>query len=904
MNHYPVLNAAAHNQKMQPSAPPEPMSFRNGFQIPEDMPLPDAIAQQVIYQKIMEQQRRQQPAPAQLVLKEEKQRESIPFVEAKPKGSCLAQFLGDPETSVYTASYLCIWRPKDSGDGIEIMMGQHTESKLFTFFGRNRIDQHPMDNALSAFQQQSGRKLDAETVAQIRRMLAADDDRNVFWKSEWKSALFYYQMAWDYQLVDNFAVNKLWNDEMRTLQWIDFQSLFDAVFISGDGGSFSPLTVGMLLHEENVNLLSTLHRRFGGDSNALCPVNGGSLRSTIKSFDRVPNAVRLDVIHPMTHQLLYRRWMAMEIDCIEDYHLLHSLIASICPEIGTNFLIYFTNNGAFKSSTAQYAVDTNPALQRLLKVLTAKNANNGSKGRRVTVLNVLPTFILEDNFTSISLACSRRDISWKAINATKDDLHGEDEKALESALNAMQSAEQNQYSANSKEAKSSKSKALEFAADWFPAEGIQLDVDYNGRWKWQFMNDGHEFQDFAAKNQRIVERVFRKGLGKATFHRAKVQYQVDIKAMVQKNLNTGNLRTIRRVPVHIKGAAPIPMDAAKRKRKRGSQRRLVVEYMKWQFEDEHGVWTDYPVANSKQLNQLKAACDAAGYWNYHSFDPRNTMTIRMKSGNKKWYQYEIDVVSKLQRNASTKKQRKIRQIPVYSTGAAVNGIYGIQGNGGGLGVIRNRWEWQDDDGSFKRYDDSISAQIEAARCSEFKKYFFVSTKNSNSYEIHFAAMMQFNVQSGKQRKVRRIPLEPEWKGPGPNPKSWTGPDAADRRTFGKKVVDLYAVIGAVNAGEVRASGKFMKGSLGPFGSGLYFYDSKEIAIHMAKHRTEGNKGYVVTVKVFVGNEMDVSSLDDKQFDFHSLQRAGKDSVTRSLGFGTEYIVYNMDQVCVVKVQKY
>jgi len=372
--------------------------------------------------------------------------------------------------------------------------------------------------------------------------------------------------------------------------------------------------------------------------------------------------------------------------------------------------------------------------------------------------------------------------------------------------------------------------ALDFAAGWFPAEGIQLDADYSGRWKWQFMNDDHEFQDFAENNNRIVERLHRKGVAFVTFHRSKVQYQADFKSMVQKNLSSGNLRTIRRVPVHIEGAAPIPAESAKsrrsRKRHRHRPQRLAVEYLKWQFEDEHGVWTDYPVANSKQLNDLKIRCDDrrgnGGHWNYSSFDPRNSMTIRMRSGHKgTWYQYEIDVASKLQRNVSTRRQRKIRQIPVYSNGAVLGG------NGGGVGPVRNRWEWQDDDGSFKRYDESTSAQIEAARCSEFKKYFFVSTKNSNSYEIHFAAMQQFNVQSGKQRKVRRIALEPQWKGPGPNPKSWTGPNGADRRVFGQKTVDLYSVVGAVTAGEIKKSGKLMKGSLGPFGGGLYFYDSRD-----------------------------------------------------------------------------
>ena len=613
----------------------------------------------------------------------------------------------------------------------------------------------------------------------------------------------------------------------------------------------------MLLHEQNRNFLSDLHRQFGSDHNALRPVNGGSLRGTMASFERIPAAVRLDVIHPMTHCVLYRRWMDMELCDVEDYHLLHSLIGSICPEIGSNFLLYWTHNGCFKSSNEQYPIDTNPALRTLQQQM----AQRGDSKAIVTAISVLPTFVLCDSFeeSAISLSCSRRDVSWKVINPTVKE---EEEKALASSLNL------------------NGPKPLEFASGWFPAEGV---------WKWQFMNDDRQFQDFKDSNNRIMERHFKKGLTFGTFHRLKVQYQANFKSMVQKNLKSGNIRTIRRVPSSVKGAAAAPAVP-------------MVTYLKWQFEDEHGVWTDYPVANSKQLNELKIRSDSrAQSWNYVPFHSQNTMTIRMKSGhNSKWYRYDIDVYHMKQRNTSTLKQRRIRQIPVHEHGHSLN----LKGKSGRRGPAQHRWEWQDDDGTFKRYDDSTSALIEGARCSGIQKYFFVSTKNQNSYEITFSTMLQINIQSGRQRKVQRLRLEAPWKGPGPNPKSWSGPLSTDRRTFGEKMLDLYSVVGAVAAKEVRKSGKYIRGQLGPFGSGLYFYDSKEIAIHMAKHRTAENRGQLVSVRVFVGAELDVSNLDDKQFDFRSLQKAGKDAVTRSLGFGNEYIVYNADQVCVVEVEKY
>eukprot|EP00487_Bulimina_marginata_P008930 TRINITY_DN3252_c0_g1_i1.p2 TRINITY_DN3252_c0_g1~~TRINITY_DN3252_c0_g1_i1.p2 ORF type:complete len:151 (-),score=5.66 TRINITY_DN3252_c0_g1_i1:211-663(-) len=121
----------------------------------------------------------------------------------------------------------------------------------------------------------------------------------------------------------------------------------------------------------------------------------------------------------------------------------------------------------------------------------------------------------------------------------------------------------------------------------------------------------------------------------------------------------------------------------------------------------------------------------------------------------------------------------------------------------GIASIKHRWEWQDDDGSFKKYDNNTSKQIESARNQGIKKYFFVSNKNNNSYEITFNTMQQFNVQTGKQRKVRKIVLEPKWKGAGPNPKKFKGPKGSDRRTFDQKLVDLYCVVGDNVANEVR-----------------------------------------------------------------------------------------------------
>eukprot|EP00483_Globobulimina_turgida_P000808 UN00809 len=166
-------------------------------------------------------------------------------------------------------------------------------------------------------------------------------------------------------------------------------------------------------------------------------------------------------------------------------------------------------------------------------------------------------------------------------------------------------------------------------------------------------------------------------------------------------------------------------------------------------------------------------------------------------------------------------------------------------------------------------------------------------------------MSQHNVQSGMQRKVRKTRLEPEWKGVGPNPRKWNGPilNNNKRKTFGKKVVDLYCIVGDTVAAEVKKCGKLIRGSLGPFGCGIYVYDNASMAKEMAKNRSKSNKGNIIVAKAFVGKEFDVSNMDDKEYDFISLQKNGCDSISRSLGFGKEYILYNMDQICIVKVVK-
>merc|ERR1719249_565806 len=196
----------------------------------------------------------------------------------------------------------------------------------------------------------------------------------------------------------------------------------------------------MLLHDENDQFLCSLQRQHGGDGNALFPKNGGSLRNTLTSFNTIPNVMRLDRIHPLTHHLVCSRWMEMAIDDMEDFHLMHSFIASIYPEIGTNFLMYYTKNRCFRSSTLQYPINTNPALSTLQRQI----ASNGESNQFMTAINIVPTFIVSDNFTNISMAYSRRDISWKTIHPINDEEH----KSQSLPSKALSSPSGNQFDAN------------------------------------------------------------------------------------------------------------------------------------------------------------------------------------------------------------------------------------------------------------------------------------------------------------------------------------------------------------------------------------------------------------------------------------------------------------------------
>merc|ERR1740123_2986879 len=117
-----------------------------------------------------------------------------------------------------------------------------------------------------------------------------------------------------------------------------------------------------------------------------------------------------------------------------------------------------------------------------------------------------------------------------------------------------------------------------------------------------------------------------------------------------------------------------------------------------------------------------------------------------------------------------------------------------------------------------KYQNKLS--VRAMQIS--KNIFFVADKNKQSYEIHFNSMMQCNVQTGKQRKVRKIALRP---------KPFANWDGMKEGSFENgKEATLYCVVGDMTANEVKKCDKLIRGSLGPFGAGFYFYDDEDVCI--------------------------------------------------------------------------
>merc|ERR1712130_1001600 len=109
---------------------------------------------------------------------------------------------------------------------------------------------------------------------------------------------------------------------------------------------------------------------------------------------------------------------------------------------------------------------------------------------------------------------------------------------------------------------------------------------------------------------------------------------------------------------------------------------------------------------------------------------------------------------------------------------------------------------------------------------------------------------------------------------------------------------LYHITSPNSAQLIFKEHKMTRGGQGMFGGGIYFAETVQAAKHKALHR-----GFLITAKVFVGKEKVVMNAQGGQFTFRELQKLGFDSVHAPKGSGNgepERVVYNFDQVCVIK----
>merc|ERR1719204_1170272 len=196
----------------------------------------------------------------------------------------------------------------------------------------------------------------------------------------------------------------------------------------------------------------------------------------------------------------------LDLKDTEDQHLLHSLAASVCPELGNNFVLF----------DKKLRVDTMPAFKKLQQA----QAQQGWVCR----LSVVPTFVLND---TIGLELSG----------------AEEKKQPEGVAPAA---------------------PLEFAAGWLECSSDKAKAKDN-KTRWQYIDNDGAWKDCDAKINASLQRNFAKGLKMCSFHRRGTQYQVDLVAMTLKNLSNHRTRPMRRVDVnapyapsaHVSYVAPV-----------------------------------------------------------------------------------------------------------------------------------------------------------------------------------------------------------------------------------------------------------------------------------------------------------------------------------------------------------
>lgn len=181
----------------------------------------------------------------------------------------LAKTIDMAEAKCYKNSYLCIWKiaekacydeseydeneeeseefsnsfiagkDKDISDDdeketLQILMGtkmndDHSRMELYIFGGDRIIADHgPIDGAIRLFRDETAQVLDKTICGQIKQSLATDKDRQMFWSgNESKSVTYFYNMEYDYELVESYNEFKgIEHLYFRKLYWINWEDIY------------------------------------------------------------------------------------------------------------------------------------------------------------------------------------------------------------------------------------------------------------------------------------------------------------------------------------------------------------------------------------------------------------------------------------------------------------------------------------------------------------------------------------------------------------------------------------------------------------------------------------------------------------------------------------------------------
>jgi len=110
---------------------------------------------------------------------------------------------------------------------------------------------------------------------------------------------------------------------------------------------------------------------------------------------------------------------------------------------------------------------------------------------------------------------------------------------------------------------------------------------------------------------------------------------------------------------------------------------------------------------------------------------------------------------------------------------------------------------------------------------------------------------------------------------------------------------LYHQTNGNAARAIRKSRRMLRGTTGMAGGGIYFATTKSDT----NHKSQKGHGWMIHAGVRLGRVKSISAEGDQNITFWTLQAEGYDSVYIPRSNGGGYVVYNYDQVEILKVRR-